>query len=88
MKEKTCIVSESMTLIDFLKGTLNEYTAKKIKSFIKYNMIEVDGKIANKATEIVKGGSTVKIYFTKRLINEFGSRFVHSSFDDRDVLSF
>lgn len=84
MKEKTCIVSESMTLIDFLKGTLTEYTAKKIKSFIKYNMIEVDGNIVNKATQIVKGGSTVKIYFTKRLINEFELNII---FEDEDLIA-
>lgn len=86
MKEKVKIFinDKDIKLIDCLSSNLDGQSNKKIKSYVKYKMVEVDGKIITNANTEIKSGSTVKIYFSKRTIPEYELDIIY---EDKDLIA-
>lgn len=76
-------VEEEACLIDFLKEKCPGISTKKIKSYIKYKMVEVDGCVVTKATEKVSVGSEVTVYLTQRVIDSFDLDIIY---EDEDLV--
>lgn len=89
MKEKTIKVLEDAKLLNILSNALCDLSNKKIKSYIKYKMVEVNGSIATNSNEIIKSGSLVKIYFTKKIItsSKFEGEKLDIIYEDRDLIA-
>ncbi len=83
MKEKTIIVVKEDKLIDILKDNVKDISTKKLKSFIKYKMVTVDGKVNTNASYLVHSGSKVVICFSKKVIVEYDLDIVY---EDNDLI--
>lgn len=86
MREKTIIVKKDDTLLNILNINLKDFSNKKIKSFIKYKMIEVDGRPETNSSKIIKPGSSIKIYFSKRVMPKFDLDIIYED-DDLIVIN-
>lgn len=84
MKNRTFEIFEETKLLTFLKKNLSELSNQKIKSLIKYSMIEVDGKITNKADYLLHKGNTVTVYFNKKEIPKYDLKIIY---EDEDLIA-
>lgn len=84
MKEKMIEVLEDSTLLNILSSELHDLSNKKIKSYIKYKMVEVNGRVVTNSSKVVKKGSLVKIYFTKKVISESKLDIIY---EDEDLIA-
>lgn len=84
MKEKIIDIDAEISLFDVVKNFLPGSSNKKIKSYFKYRMIEVDGKIVTNMNSIVKKGNVVKIFFSKRTIEKFDLSIIY---EDDDLIA-
>lgn len=83
MKEKSISVKEDKKLVDILKDNLQDLSVKKIKSFIKYKMVEVDGNVETNSSVDVKKGSIVKVSFSKKAIPVYDLEIIY---EDKDII--
>lgn len=84
MKNKTFKISEETKLLNFLKENLPKLSNQKIKSLIKYSMVEVDGKITTKADYPMQKGNTVTVYFSKKEIPKYDLKIIY---EDEDLIA-
>ncbi len=84
MKELVIEVKEEKKLLDILGESLKDLSNKKLKSYIKYEMVEVDGQVTTNSSKVVKEGSIVKIYFSKKVIPEYD---LHIVYEDDDLIA-
>ncbi len=83
-KKKICKVDYESTLLKFLQSCLKDLSTKKIKSYIKYKMVEVNGKVITNSSKIVKKDDEVIIYFTKRNIPKYDLKILY---EDKDLIA-
>lgn len=85
MKEKVkeIRVTSSGTLIDILTYELKDLTKKKIKSFLRYDMVYVNGKIVKLPNYKVIEGDIVKVYFSKKNILDIDIKVLY---EDKDII--
>lgn len=83
-KKKSIEVSIESTLFEILSSNLRDISNKKIKSYLKYKMVEVDGIITTNGSTIVKPGSLVIIYFTKKILPVYDLRIIY---EDKDLIA-
>lgn len=83
MKEKNFITSKEGTLLEILKGQLKDLSNKKIKSFVKYKMVEVNGHVVTNVNTLVLKGSNIKVYFSKKVIDEYDLDIIY---EDSDII--
>lgn len=84
MKNKTIEVLEDSTLLKILSDNLRDLSNKKIKSYVKYKMVEVNGSVVTNSSKIIKKGSLVRIYFSKKVIREGELNII---FEDDDLIA-
>lgn len=84
MKEKIINVSKEEKLIDILKNHIKDLSIKKLKSFVKYKMVSVDGQVCTNSSSTIKSGSTVNICFSKKIIPDYNLDIVY---EDRDLIA-
>lgn len=84
MKEKSITVNENIALLEALTNNLPDLSRKKLKTFLKYEMVEVDGRVVTNANHIVLHGSTIKVHFSKRVIDEFDLNIIY---EDADLIA-
>lgn len=84
MKEKNIVVKEDGVILDILKDNLKDLSVKKIKSFLKYKMVLVDGKVISNGSVIARKGSTIKVIFAKRVIVEYDLNIIY---EDADIIA-
>lgn len=83
MKEKNITVNESDTLFNILKSNFSDLSNKKIKSFIKYKMVEVDDVVVTNSNLEVGINSVVKVTFSKKVIDEVDIDIIY---EDKDII--
>lgn len=83
MKEKNITVEHDGTLLTVLSSNLKDLSHKKLKSFIKYKMVEVDGRVEVNSSVVVSKGSTVRVIFSKREIPDVQVDIIY---EDRDII--
>ncbi len=83
MRKKDLVNNKKESLIKFLEANLNGVTHKKIKNLLKYQMIEVNGKIVTNANYMLNVGSKVAIYFEKKVIPDFNLEIIY---EDKDLI--
>ena len=76
MRKIDLVNNKKEILIKFLEANLNDITHKKIKNFLKYQMIEVNGKILTNANYVLNIGSKVSVYFDKKVIPEYNLEII------------
>lgn len=84
MKEKIIDIDAEISLFDAVKKVLPGSSNKKIKSYFKYRMVEVNGEIVTNMNSIVKKGNVVKIFFSKRTIEKFDLSIIY---EDDDLIA-
>ena len=83
MKEKNIEVLEDDKLIGILKSELADYSVKKIKKLIKYEMVSVDGKMITNASVVVFKGSIVHVSFSKQVLPQTDLNIIY---EDTDII--
>lgn len=83
MKSKFVVVDKESNLLNILENNLKDLSRKKIKSFIKYKMVLVDGKVVTNSSQIIKKGSSVEIFFSKKIIPEVSLDIIY---EDKDLI--
>lgn len=83
MKSKIVVVDKESNLLNILENSLKDLSRKKIKSFIKYKMVLVNGKVVTNSSQIVKKGSCVEIFFSKKIIPEISLDIIY---EDKDLI--
>lgn len=83
MKSKIVVVDKESNLLNILENNLKDLSRKKIKSFIKYKMVLVDGKVVTNSSQIIKKGSSVEIFFSKKIIPEVSLDIIY---EDKDLI--
>lgn len=84
MNEEKYIVKYQDTLLNFILATRKDLSKKKIKQYLKYNMVLVNDKIITNANFNLKENDIVKISNQKRLINEFDLEILY---EDKDIIA-
>lgn len=84
MKEKVIQVLEENTVFEILKSSFPDLSGKKIKSFIKYKMVEIDGHVVTNSSIIVRKGRLIKVYFSRRMIDEAELDIIY---EDEDLIA-
>lgn len=81
MKYKKIIVENDASVLEILESSLRDYSRKKLKSFIKYRMVEVDGRVETNSSKILKKGSLVTLYFDKKVIPKWDLNILYEDDD-------
>lgn len=84
MKEKIITIKKEDKAVNILKDELKDLSLKKIKSYFKYKMVEVNGKILTNYNIVLKKGDVLKVYFTRKVINEFDLDILY---EDDDLIA-
>lgn len=84
MKEKIINVSEEGSLLRLLKENLEDLSLKKIKSFLKYKMVLVDGKVVSNGSIVLYPGSQVRVIFSRKVIDEGELDIIY---EDKDMIA-
>lgn len=77
------VVNSNTNLLDFISNIKKDLSKKKIKQYIKYNMIEVNNKTINKNNYNLKPKDIVTIYYNKRLIKNIN---IDILYEDKDII--
>ncbi len=67
-----------------MKDELKDLSLKKIKSYFKYKMVEVNGKILTNYNTILKKDDVLKVYFTRKVIDEYDLDILY---EDDDLIA-
>lgn len=86
MKEnaKSIAIHGNERLLDILSKELDQIPLKKIKNYLKYKMVEVNGKIVTNANHITHEGDIVKVYFTKKVMPTSELSIIY---EDKDLIA-
>lgn len=79
--KKEIVINNEQKLIDILSSNLKDFSKRTIKNYLKYEMIEIDGKIETNANLIVKKDSKVTVYFTKRIVPKIDIKILYKDDD-------
>lgn len=77
------IVTNNITLLDFISLNKQDLSKKKIKQYIKYNMIEVNNKVITNSNYELKNKDIVTIYYKRRLIDDVN---IDILYEDKDII--
>lgn len=83
VKEKNILVLKSDKLLNIISESLPDLSNKKIKSFIKMHMVEVDGKVETNSSKIIPEGGRVRVIFNERIIPEYDIDIIY---EDKDII--
>lgn len=83
MREEKFIVNSDIKLLDFISNIKTDLSNKKIKQYIKYNNILVNGKVVNNSSLMLKKDDKVIISYGKRVIDEFDIDIIY---EDKDIV--
>lgn len=84
MKEKNITVEKKETLLKILSEAFPDFSNKKIKSLIKYKMVEVDDKPVVNSSTSIEAGKIVKVFFQKRAIPKIDLNIIY---EDDDLIA-
>lgn len=82
-KQQTFIVNETNKLLDYIINIKKDLSKKKIKQYLKYNMILVNDKIITNANYIVNSNDKITINYNKN-INTFPLEILY---EDKDIIA-
>lgn len=77
------VVTNNITLLDFILNIKKDLSKKKIKQYIKYNMIEVNDKVITNTNYELKNKDIVTIYYKRRLIDDVN---IDILYEDKDII--
>lgn len=77
------IVKNNITLLDFISLNKQDLSKKKIKQYIKYNMVEVNNKVVTNSNYELKNKDIVTIYYKRRLIDDVN---IDILYEDKDII--
>ena len=77
------IVTNNITLLDFISLNKQDLSKKKIKQYIKYNMVEVNNKVITNSNYELKNKDIVTIYYKRRLIDDIN---IDILYEDKDII--
>lgn len=77
------IVTNNITLLDFILLNKQDLSKKKIKQYIKYNMVEVNNKVITNSNYELKNKDIVTIYYKRRLIDDVN---IDILYEDKDII--
>ena len=80
-KKKEILVVREDKLIDVLLTNLKDLSKRTIKNYIKYKMVEVDGRAETNPNKIVFKNSKITIYFSKREIPKIDLKILYEDDD-------
>lgn len=83
-KKKTISISRDETLLEVLSKNVAGASKKKLKSYLKYKMVEVEGKIETNGNKALKKGDRVTVYFSKREIEDYKLDIIY---EDSDLIA-
>lgn len=84
MKEKNITVEKKETLLKILSEAFPDFSNKKIKSLIKYKMVEVDNKPVVNSSTSIEAGKIVTVFFQKRAIPKIDLNIIY---EDDDLIA-
>ena len=84
MKEEKLIVDIPNTLLDYIFTKKNDLSKKKIKQYIKYNMVSVNNKVITNSSYNLKKDDVVTISYSKKVINDFNLEILY---EDKDIIA-
>ena len=82
-KEQIKVLKED-TILNTISNSKNYLSNKKIKQYLKYNMIKVDNKIVNNSNYVVKENDIITIYYEKKIIND---NKIEILYEDKDIIA-
>ena len=82
-KEQIKVLKED-TILNTISNSKNYLSNKKIKQYLKYNMIEVNNKIVTNPNTIVKENDIITIYYEKKIIND---NKIEILYEDKDIIA-
>lgn len=77
------VTKKNIKLIDFIKEKLNYLSNKKIKQYLKFNMIKVNNKVVNNQNYILEEKDIVEINYTKQTIKDYNIDIIY---EDKDII--
>jgi len=80
-KKETLIVESPMLLLDYIVFKKSYLSKKKIKQYLKYNMIEVNNNIITNASYKLNKDDVIEIYYDRRKIDN-----LEILYEDNDII--
>ena len=81
-KEQITVIKED-TLLNTISNSKTYLSKKKIKQYLKYDMIEVNNKKINNANYMVLEKDIITIYYERKIINE---NKIEILYEDNDII--
>lgn len=82
-KKELVKVTKEDTLINTISNQKNYLSKKKIKQYLKYNMIEVNNKVITNGSYKVKQNDIITIYYERKIISENNLEILY---EDDDII--
>jgi len=84
MKKELMTATNKDTLINTISNQKNYLSKKKIKQYLKYNMVEVNNQVVTNANHIVLENDIITIYYEKKIISENNLEILY---EDDDIIA-
>lgn len=84
MKEEKLIVDRQSILLDYIFDIKKDLSKKKIKQYIKYNMVSVNNKIITNSSYKLNKNDVVIINYSKKVVNKFNLEILY---EDKDIIA-
>jgi len=83
-KKEQIKVTKEDTILNVISSKKQYLSKKKIKQYIKYNMIEVNNKVIKSSNYITKENDIITIYYDKKIINDSNIEILY---EDKDIIA-
>lgn len=83
-KKEVLIVNTDSKLLDYILNNRGYLSKKKVKQYLKYNMVYVNDKVITNANYAVRWNDVIVIYYEKRVIKENN---IDILYEDNDLIA-
>lgn len=83
-KKEQINVTKKDTILNIISSSKDYLSKKKIKQYLKHNMVEVNEKVITNNNYIVKENDIITIYYEKKIIN---NNNIEILYEDKDIIA-